>query len=348
MKINLRLPLNYDDISMDHQCYFCDSFEYKPQPVRKIKNAFVTNNGIVLEGISYVKESFYEPLSYRKKYWFYALKRKVLSEVSRWGKEHLFKYDQNVPVGIIHQPYINYFHFTIESLTRWIILNKEYPSAKILIPEELLRISYINQWLDLLQINVIRVPEFNNIKVNQLLVPTIVRWAGNHNVGVLQELRDRTLEAISKVNENKLVVPSRIFIVRKGRRQIKNLLEVENCLKKYDISFIDFDGMSVVQQLQMVQDAELIIGQHGAGLTNIVFAKENCNVIEIFIDPKEVNGIIDDEYYRIFSQLNFSYYCLFSNTASEKKDFYSSDIKLNIHELEKVVKVILNKNNVSL
>jgi hypothetical protein len=340
MKVKLKLPINFTNLSEEHQAYFCDSFEYKPQPVRKIKNAFVTNNGIVLGGIDYVKESCYEPLSYRKKYWFYALKRKLLSKFSRWGKQHLFKYEENDPIGIIHQPYMNYFHFTIESLTRWIILTKEYPSAKILIPDELIRVPYVHQWLDLLKINYIKVPESNNIKVNMLLVPTIVRWAGNHDATILKELRKRTLDALSKRKDLEDKGPSKIFIVRNGRRQIKNIAEIKHSLKEYGITFIDFDGLSVIEQVNIVRDAELIIGQHGAGLTNVIFAKENCSVVEFFIDPKDVNGVFDDEYYRIFNQLDFNYYCLFSSICSNNDDFYTSNSIIDIEILKALLQTI--------
>jgi hypothetical protein len=334
MKIKLKFPLNYNKLSNEHQDYFIGSFVYKAQPVKKIKNAFITNNGIVLKGLRYVNESCYEPSTYRKKYWFYAFKRKILSKVSRWGKDHLFVYSQKDPVGIIHQPYINYFHFTIESLTRWVLLTNNTSDAKVLIPEELVRIPYIDEWLNLLKIDIIIVPESCNIKANQLLLPTIVRWAGNHDANIVKELRNRSLEAISKIERNTISSPTKIFIVRKGRRQIKNILEIENCLQKYGITFIDFDGMSVIEQLQVVSDAELIIGQHGAGLTNVIFAKENCSVVEIFIDPKEVNGIIDDEYYRIFNLLNFDYYCLFAKKANENGDFFTSDVTLDINDIE--------------
>jgi hypothetical protein len=345
MKVTLKLPLNFTSLTNEHQAYFCNSFEYKPQRVRKIKNAFVTNNGIVLNGLNYVKESCYEPKSYRRKYWFYALKRKLLSKVSKWGKQHLFIYEQIDPVGIIHQPFFNYFHFTIESLTRWIILTKEFPSSKILIPDELIRIPYVHQWLDLLKINFIKVPESNNIKVNQLLVPTIVRWAGNHDATILKELRKRTLDALSKHKDLKEKGPSKIFIVRNGRRQIKNIAEIKSSLKEYGITFIDFDGMSVIEQVNIVRDAELIIGQHGAGLTNVIFAKENCTIVEIFIDPKDVNGVFDDEYYRIFNQLDFNYYCIFSNICSNNDDFYTSDSILSIKILNDMIQEILKDNN---
>jgi capsular polysaccharide biosynthesis protein len=335
MKVKLKLPLNYHQLSENHQHLFDNSFEYEEQPVVSIKNAFVTYNGIVLNGWRYEPACFYKPSNYKKKYWPFALKRKLLSIFSRWGRARTTKIKESLPLGIIHQPYMNYFHFTIESLTRWIILKNEFPSAKILLPSELKKVSYIKQFIELLNIDHVLIEESNDNKIVNLKLPTIVRWAGNHKAEILLQLKNNILTKITK-NKDKSS-SKRIFIVRSGRRKIDNLDEVKTTLAPYNFDFIDFDGMTVLEQINSVRNCEILIGQHGAGLTNMLFISDNSKVVEIHINPEENSGFFDDEYYKIASSLNYSYYALFSSKAGDKQNVYEEDICLNIDVLKELV-----------
>jgi capsular polysaccharide biosynthesis protein len=336
MKVKLNLPLNYNQLSESHQRLFDNSFEYDEQPVVSIKNAFVTYNGIVLNNWRYEPACFYKPSNYKKKYWPFALKRKLLSIFSRWGRAHTTKIKESLPLGIIHQPYMNYFHFTIESLSRWILLKNEFPTAKILMPLELKKISYINQFIELLNIEHIEIEESHNVKIVDLKLPTIVRWAGNHNADILLKLKNTILSQIP--NENINAAPKRIFILRSGRRKIVNLEEVKTSLKPFNFDFIDFDGMTVLEQINSVRNCEVLIGQHGAGLTNMLFISDNSKVVEIHINPEENSGFFDDEYYKIASLLNNEYYTLFASKEGDNQNVYEEDIQLDVYALKTLVK----------
>jgi capsular polysaccharide biosynthesis protein len=338
MKVKLNRPLNYNQLSESHQRFFDASFEYEEQPVELIKNAFVTYNGIVLNRWRYEPACFYKPSNYKKKYWPFALKIKLLSLFSRWGRAHTTKIEESLPLGIIHQPYMNYFHFTIESLSRWILLKNEFPTAKILMPSELKKISYINQFIELLNIDYIEIEESHNVKIVDLKLPTIVRWAGNHNANILLQLKNVILSEIPKLNSE--ITPKKIFIVRSGRRKIVNLEEAKTSLKPFNFDFIDFDGMTVLEQINSVRNCEILIGQHGAGLTNMLFILDNSKVVEIHTNPEENSGFLDDEYYKIASSLNYNYYALFATKSGDKKNVFEEDICLNIDELKEIVETL--------
>jgi capsular polysaccharide biosynthesis protein len=335
MKVKIKLPLNINQLSEGHRCLFDESFEYEEQPVLTIKNGFVTYNGIVMNGLRYEPACFYKPSNYKKKYWPFALKRKMHSSLSRWGRSHTTKIKESLPVGVIHQPYMNYFHFTIESLSRWILLKNEFPIAKILMPSELKKISYIKQFIELLNIDHIEIEESHNVKLVDLKLPTIVRWAGNHNADILLQLKNVILSEIP--NENINAAPKRIFIERSGRRKIVNLEEVKTSLKPFNFDFIDFDGMTVLEQINSVRNCEILIGQHGAGLTNMLFISNNSKVIEIHINPNQNSGFFDDEYYKIASLLNYEYYSLFASKEGDNQNVYEEDIQLDVCALKTLV-----------
>jgi hypothetical protein len=68
------------------------------------------------------------------------------------------------------------------------------------------------------------------------------------------------------------------------RRSINNHIELSSTLSKlYNNSFlnISLERTSIYYQYHVFNSADIIIGQHGAALTNIVFMKQSSHVIEI-------------------------------------------------------------------
>jgi len=50
--------------------------------------------------------------------------------------------------------------------------------------------------------------------------------------------------------------------------------------------------MSVLEQIELFSNADVVIGTHGAGLANILFCKPNTKVIEIFQARSDCSFII--------------------------------------------------------
>lgn len=80
----------------------------------------------------------------------------------------------------------------------------------------------------------------------------------------------------------------RIFVSR-GANRSRSLINVEDITKvlgKYSVEVIDPDFMSFIDQVRVFAEASLVIGIHGAGLTNLYFSNPPCTVVEIFPDDK--------------------------------------------------------------
>lgn len=83
-------------------------------------------------------------------------------------------------------------------------------------------------------------------------------------------------------------LPDRIYISREnlaGRgRYVTNEEELKGVLEEFDIKWCTPETLSVAKQVRLYENAEVIIGPHGAGLINMVFAREAC-VIELMNKP---------------------------------------------------------------
>ncbi len=80
--------------------------------------------------------------------------------------------------------------------------------------------------------------------------------------------------------------PKRLYVSRaraRGRQAI-NEAELVALLRRYHVETIYLEDFSLSQKISIAQNADLIIGAFGAGLTNIVFCRPGTRIIELVPD----------------------------------------------------------------
>lgn len=97
-------------------------------------------------------------------------------------------------------------------------------------------------------------------------------------------LRNKAVENVSPSENNR-----RVFFSRQGltsnkwsyeTRKIKNFEEVKNVLDEFDFEVIRPEKLSIYEQIELLSDADLIVGIYGSALHNMIFSN-NTNIIEI-------------------------------------------------------------------
>jgi len=125
----------------------------------------------------------------------------------------------------------------------------------------------------------------DRIYVEDLLLPSLPERRGNPPAWVCRFLRDRLLPLADGASTE---WPERIYVERHGTREVTNQGDVDEVLVRHGITTIRPEEYSLGAQVALFQNAELIVGPHGAGLANIVFASPGTQVVEIF-SPNYVN-----------------------------------------------------------
>jgi len=79
---------------------------------------------------------------------------------------------------------------------------------------------------------------------------------------------------------------ARVYISRstRGSRNISNEAEIKELLKQRGFETVEFEHLSIPQQAELMSSAEVVVGVHGAGFTNLSFCASGTKVIEIFGD----------------------------------------------------------------
>lgn len=153
---------------------------------------------------------------------------------------------------------------------------------------------------------------------------------------IVKWLRDSFLEKSKKID-----IKKNIFIDRSlsnfRHSQIINLEETQNFLKRKQFDIVQLENLSFDEQIYVFSNAKIVVGAHGAGLTNLCFSKEKTKVIEI--RSSEPGYGFQNKVYERISKINNLDYSLFSTQYLYKKNLKGDlfvDIKLLNEQLKNI------------
>lgn len=222
----------------------------------------------------------------------------------------------------------NYYHWTAETLTK--LRGVEHICELLDIDPTLLIPNDPTSWM-LESLNLLGYDENDLVKFSDFVVEVdrlIVPSYPGPNASDLQWLRS---QMVSGANEETPLInrSKRIFVDRQDatRRQITNVNEVIDLLRDRGFDIIDPGNYSVPEQVEIFSNADIIIGAHGAGLTNIAYSN-NVNIVELFGQQKR------STFYRIAKLLNHNY------TYIENKQS-GVDIKVDTTKLRETVDEVI-------
>ena len=190
----------------------------------------------------------------------------------------------------------NYWHWLYDVLPRLEICNKEINLEKIdyfLLPS--LKKKFQTDTLKQLNFNnkkFLSSEKFRHIRAEELVVTDhpYMRTNNAHedSQNIPKWITDWLKEKFlinSKKTEN--IYPKNIYIDRDesntkntSSRSVINEDEIKNYLIKKDFQLIRLHDMDFIDQVQIFNNAEYIIGLHGAGFANLSFCKSDTKIIE--------------------------------------------------------------------
>ena len=178
----------------------------------------------------------------------------------------------------------NYYHWTTQVVPRVLRLLEVVGDAVDAVDHWMVpgdAPSYVGQWLDLLGIPADRRRPVDTRRqvftLERLLVASVPgrnRW-----------VPDSTVEGIRAAVAHLPSGPTgrRVLIQRSAdrRRLLLNADEVEAALRGRGFEVVDPGTMTVAEEAAFFRGVDVVVGVHGAGLTNMVFARPGATVVEL-------------------------------------------------------------------
>jgi len=173
----------------------------------------------------------------------------------------------------------NYYHWLVKTLPKiryvWWYEDQTGKDIDILLPTD--APSWMEQTLDLLEVPIENriYPKTKIYNITNLVAPS---WVA-HSREDYTWLKNKILPKIPQKEGEK----NNIFISRSDAadRRITNRDEVKKILTKYGFEERVLSEVTTKECIRLFNQAEVIVGAHGAGLADIIFA-ENASVIELY------------------------------------------------------------------
>ena len=219
----------------------------------------------------------------------------------------------------------NYYHWLIETVPK-IRYVRQFESttdreATYLVPSD--RPSWVEETLELLEVpdsNIewITAPVYH---AQPLLVPSFPCYSKTD----YQWLQRHILDQNGGKSEGTNVYISRSNAIS---RRVVNEDEVMDVLSKYGFQRYQLEHRSLEENAALFSEADIVVGAHGAGLTDIVFCTDT-SVVELF------GARVKRPYRRIAAELGLEYRELHCEPVS-------TDIYVDTAELESVIKKLVD------
>lgn len=244
-------------------------------------------------------------------------------------------------IAVISQTgYTYYYHFLVEVLGRLALLEMHnieydflYVPTKSLFMKELLHVWGIDPS------KIIEADDSLMIEADELIVPSLVASAQTNGCPrlahyipkhIVDYIRNKLLEKakqLSTYNANNF--GRKIFISRKdtSARRMINEDEVFELFQERGFERFELGNLSILEQILLFYNAEIVVGALGSGLANVIFCNKNCKVIDIFQARR------DATIYYLCQSLELDYQCVKTTEFIDANDGqYDTTVPLEIIE----------------
>lgn len=223
-----------------------------------------------------------------------------------------------------------YFHWLTDCLTRLVVALPQIQSHKIILPQHLKRMPFIEDSLHYFNLDPVFYSDEDPVLIKELITPKHTAPTGNYHPEIINDLR----EIFTGINKQ---VPFRkIYISREKavKRKITNEENVIALLKQYNFEIHYFEQYDLDKQINLMKESICLIGVHGAGLSNMLFMNKNSFILELRNTGDKINNC----YYSLASDLQHKYYYLLNN--GDSSDTHEVNLTVDIEKLKNIIELI--------
>lgn len=308
--LRVKSPVNAGELPTKFASQFVRAKNIPARRIFKVSNVCVTAEGVTFRNL----RVFIPSLPWSKDLIRYQTGELLATQ---WKQTVRTLDEQPLILAYDHWALSNYYHWMIESLPRLFVAGSLYRDCRILLPDDVHE--YVISSLELLGIkNFERIGADEIIRVPRLIMPEIVYYNGVENEDRPPEPSDVVVshplaheELILPVRRKLLGTfspsyPFRKVYVSRSRSRIRRLINEEDILptlKASGFEIVYFEGMSLVEQIRLMQETCILAGVHGSNMVNILFLPTTSKVIELMNEHQ-----LNDAFYLLASSIGIDYY----------------------------------------
>jgi capsular polysaccharide biosynthesis protein len=299
-----------------------------------MQDVFASSEGVLFKSGRILPESFAAP--FQLDAW------KTKSRVKFLASNYLFKASRRLEregVWILDNWSEGYYHWLADTLPRLYSIRERMSDLTLLVPERFKKLEFVNGSLRAFNLpSVELIGAHERISCPRLIVPMHTAPSGHHNDEVIQGIRKLMLDFYGERPEPN--PNGRIYISRRlaPKRKVINEPEVAEIVAGFGFQVVDAEGLSFVQQVQLLATTRHLISNHGAGLTNMMFMPSGGSVLEL----RHRTDRSYNCYFNLASALNHKYFYLACQAANPEEDAHTADIQVDVNELKDTIRSMID------
>lgn len=263
-----------------------------------------------------------------------------------WKKKSKFFFYKKVKLPEIQGPWFTvldhwsheYYHWFLDALPRIYWILKSCPKPPGLILAERYQTPYVKWCLEQLDLDVVvYLRRKEKAFVENLILPGFCSSFEAH--------RPRLARGLQSIFPSSPSCLKKIYISReKARyRKIKNESELKTLLEQYGYQIVIAEDLSFDDQIKIFSQTKVLIGLHGAGLTNMLFMRPEGQVIELRKEEISRNkagfqkNAFENTYLNLALALNHKYDYILGKGEDGSESATTADISIDLESVEKKI-----------
>ena len=253
---------------------------------------------------------------------------------TRWQKLILEKKEH--PYLVIHDAWTkNYYHWITQALPRLLLALKVNSNFTLLLPEDHVAPFHLES-LDLLGVKDILHLNADQryYRVFGLLYPAHDIEVGSYHDTLMIELAKR----VRRPRKEGAGIYLFVHRISASGRRITNEDHVLNTFVSFGFQIVSFENLRLDQQINLADNATVLAGVHGAGLTNMLFMPSGSKVLEL------TTRLQGDQYYyfTLSNALKHHYFYLFCESDNDLKTVQDADLIVDVLTLKNTLQLMLH------
>ncbi|UOQ97071.1 glycosyltransferase family 61 protein [Hymenobacter sp. 5317J-9] len=323
------LPRNADQLPADFRALFGHGIALAERRVHRLHRAVVSWHGVVFQHLRLFLPSVWATPRLPPEFDGTFLLRQWL------GRRHDVATAE--VVGLAHGPWAagNYYHWLVDTLPRLHLLQRTHPGCPLLVPEPIP--AYVRQTAAMFGFErLVPLPAGAVARVPELAMPDYPAPSGFQDGSLSLASRNRVMEALGIAG---FAGQRRVYVSR-SRQRLRRLLNetaIEPLLTQYGFETLYFEELSFAEQVRLMTETTVLVGVHGANLTNMLFMRPGATVVELMNRSTHAE-VFNPCYYYLANALQLSYYCLPCQGTSGEDHWQAnnSDLEVEYAALQRV------------
>lgn len=235
---------------------------------------------------------------------------------------------------------VGYFHWFADWLPIIQLARNSFPECNTLVlPQRAKKFEFVRRSLENFGFNIFWSCRSRHIKVSDLCVIGPVAQSGNYRSELFRQMLSTVKKSFVNLPVDISFTSHIIYISRRDapRRFLVNEDDVTSLILSFGGRVATLEGMTLQEQYLLFSSCSLLIGLHGAGLTNMIWMPPHASVLEIRNDGDSSNNC----YFSMASVLNLRYFYSLATCTNYSSTTYTANLVADIENLQGVIHAAL-------